>query len=341
MPYPPGIVDFRVRESRLVMAPDPLLPELWISDELDAGTGTVYVASPAVWQSGGTVDRVLVLDIPLEQDAPGQNWAFDESTGRAWTASWRAGHESLYAFTSAGADGTFAAPDITIETPNESKHSLLFRDGNLWGIDRATANSRLFRYTAAQIAQDSPTELVADLTVIIICGAQAEATTDNWIWDDQDYIWTGNFNFSGVDHGRQLLGISPAQYATDGTITPAVICEGTHFDGNPGGIVADPNGTHCWVAFWDSGEVKRFSFADLRAGGNTAPDIVFTSPAFMNPWGLAMGPDGVLWVAAYNECKAVGFLPATIAASGDYEPDRVIDVPGASSVYNITFRPRN
>jgi hypothetical protein len=321
------------------VSPGPL-PELWISDEADAGGGTVYIASPAVWQNGGTVDRVLELDIPVEQDAPGMNWAFDASTRRAWTASWRAGHEALYAFNHDVVDGTFAAPALTIETPAESKNFLVVRNGDLWGIDRALANSRLYRYTAAQIAQNSPTELVADLTVIILCGSQNEATTDAWLWDDQNYIWTTNFNFSGVDHGRQLLGISPAQYATSGTITPAVICEGTHWDGNPGGMVADPNGTHCWVAFWDSGEVKRFAYAALRAGGNAAPDVVFTSPAFANPWGLAIGPDGVLWVAAYSECQVAGFLPATIADSGDFAADRTIDVPGANSVYNITFRPR-
>jgi secreted PhoX family phosphatase len=135
-----------------------------------------------------------------------------------------------------------------------------------------------------------------------------------------------------VENGySNLIQEYPVDQLTAPNPTPSIsINMGGTFN-YPTGAAFDRNGT-LWVTQDGTFRgVTGYPNAELMDGGNNAPAIQLTSPAWANPLGLAFDNAGNMWVVdPTNATDTLTQIPASqLAASGAVSPLNAIPISGA------------
>lgn len=148
--------------------------------------------------------------------------------------------------------------------------------------------------------------------VVISSDGRSLSSPTGVAFDAQHRLWVANFG------NGTLVRFDPAQLASSGAPTPAVVISGV---GHPAALAFDASGS-LWVSDVRRNRLVAFAETQLATSGSPIPRIVLSAAdhSLASPWGLAFDASGSLWVANIGSRTVVAFGPAQLAASGSPTP---------------------
>jgi hypothetical protein len=336
MPYPPGIVDFRVRESRLGGPNDEQLA-LWTSNvtfPISAATCDAYsVAQASDDALEGRGARTFALPTSIGGTPHGLSVRSDTILLTTSEEAGAVGNftESVFVI-QPDASGNLAELDVTRVLSGElfgvvdgMRAVGTFDDGS---IVLATGGGRITRVSLAQLIEND--------------------------WSTLPPIWSANRNL-GFDcitvpnsHRVWLRNLDDLQLfdldAAPGNIVPIKYAKGSNFGVFGGFMAMDANaGIHIVRELANSMDVAYFSAGTLNAltpsQTNPAPTRILTSPEFppnyddgVSIYAIDIDALGGAWIGEYRwdstgEVRCLHFSPEAMAAGGSQMPDRIITRP--------------
>jgi sugar lactone lactonase YvrE len=252
---------------------------MWQSDAL---SDNINMYSVSTRNKGGDIAPTASLTSPVLMDSLPGELAFD-SRGNLWVPACglqnppAAGFIVEYTAAQLAAAGS-QAPTIIMRTSafgtNFCPWSIAFdASGNAWVAD--DNNARVVEYSAAQLVAGSND--VTPATTITITGL---AHAGGVAFDKSGNLWVANDVSATTDVGT-VVGLTPAQLGTGGSLTPNVTIT-MPANSDPVGLAFDAHGS-LWISDLGNKAVYSLTSAQLTTGSPTPTVTLTTSIAPFGP----------------------------------------------------------
>ena len=311
---------------------------LWIANNAYA---TMPDLSTGQLGTSGTATPAETLATKIS----GQSGLALDASGNMWMSAWNSDSVLMYSISARNAGGGTAPTAVIVNTALFGAGNIAFdAHGNLWipvcqGTGEGQTGPTVVEYTSSQLSAAG-----SQAPAVSIAMSNTAACPWSVAFDGSGNMWVGDDNLATV---REF---SASQLTASGTPTPvnSIIPDPSDAMRYPATLAFDASG-NLWVANDGPNTLLQYTAAQLTTGGALVPHVILTMPAtpdIADPWGLAIGSNGSLWVSdadnelvyAFNsnQITATGTpTPSTtlaVSLTGSFEPQALLFDPHATAV---------